>query len=360
MVQNNECFSIASWGLGDNEREIPNCSCVLSNCFAKSLPLFVTGSLLLPKFQSRKAQTGFCLYERAVKDTDMVVRRLSLYAAVSAACVVTFAGMDSLFAQSGDAPDRAAARMVDSLFEPSAPASFVPGKTSKVPPRRGIKRPSLQAKLVRNANSKDGAPAFALVDKYGGILRYVEPVEKVNLAPYVGRVVGVRHDTGDTLLASQLIFPSSSRAASRTRSASNGVQQAAFQEPIPAGEPGEETLLEPTPADEPEPAAEGETYSFQEGEEVFMGEGGPIYQEEGMNFGGCSGCENGTCSLHMGSGYRRGGASPPMSRAYARGEYLLWWLDGMDTPPLVTTSNATYQAVLPKFPGDNASTVIAY
>jgi len=286
---------------------------------------------------------------------------MSLYAAVSAACVVSFSGSNALFAQSGVAPDRAAGRVVDSLFEANAPASLVPNNSPQLPPRRGIKRPSLQAKLVRNANAKEGAPAFALVDKYGGILRYVEPVEKVNLAPYVGRVVGVRHDTGDTLLASQLIFPSGTRVATRSRAVS-GVEQAAFQEPIPAGKPSEETLLEPTPADEPEPATDGETYTFEEGEEVYMGEGGPIYQEEGMDFGGCPDCESGTCSLHRGHGYRRGAAAAPRSRAYMHGEYLLWWFDGMDVPPLVTTSDAADGAVLPNrgIPGDNPSTVIVY
>lgn len=296
----------------------------------------------------------------------MVVRRLSLYAAVTAVCVVSFSWTHQAIAQSNASPDRVAARAVDSLFEPNAPAGFVPNSTVQQPPRRGVKRPSLQAKLVRNSKAKDGAPSYALVDKYGGILRYVEPVEKVKLEPYVGRVVGVRHDTGDTLLASQLIFPALTRSNTTVArsQASTGVQQAAFQEPIPAGEAAGETLLEPTPADEPEAAEgtveSGETYEFQ-GDEVYMGEGAPMY-EEGMEFGGCPDCESGTCSLHVGHGYRQHGVqSAPRSRAYLHGEYLLWWFDGMNVPPLVTTSNAQDGGVLPN-PGanDNQSTVILY
>ena len=153
------------------------------------------------------APADLCLYECAGKDTSMVVRRLSLYAAVAAACVISFSFALNLHAQSNVAPDRAAGRMVDSLFEPNAPASLLPQSEAQLPPRRGVQRPKLKAKLVRNSSAKDGAPAYALVDRYGGVLRYVEPVEKVKLEPYVGRVVGVRHDTGDTLLASQLIFP---------------------------------------------------------------------------------------------------------------------------------------------------------
>jgi hypothetical protein len=297
----------------------------------------------------------------------MVVRRLSLYAVVAAAGVVSFSWAHSASAQTNASPDRVAARAVDSLFEPNAPKSLVPNSTAQLAPRRGVKRPSLQAKLVRNSKAKDGAPAYALVDKYGGILRYVEPVDKVKLEPYIGRVVGVRHDTGDTLLASQLVFPALTRSnttVAQTRT-NNGVQQAAFQEPIPAGEAAGETLLEPTPADEPEPVEgaveSGETYSFQEGEEVYMGEGAPMY-EEGMEFGGCPDCESGTCSLHVGHGYRMQGVqAAPRSRAYLHGEYLLWWFDGMDVPPLVTTSNAQDGGVLPN-PGanDNQSTVILY
>ncbi len=284
----------------------------------------------------------------------MAVRRLSLYAAVTAACVVS---SSTLLAQNGAGPDRAAGRMVDALFEPNAPAQLLPKNAQ--PPRRGIKRPTLQAKLVRNATAKDGAPAFALVDRYGGILRYVEPVGKIKLDPYVGRVVGVRHDTGDTLLASQLIFPPLTQGASRT---ANGVQQAAFQEPLPAGRRAADTLLEPTPADQPEPIAEtGESYTFEGDEELYMGEGGPMYHEEGLEFGGCPNCESGTCSLHVGHGYRRGGNPAPRSRAYLHGEYLLWWFDGMDVPPLVTTSNAADGGVLPNpGAGDNQSTVVIY
>jgi hypothetical protein len=305
----------------------------------------------------------------------MAVRRLSLYAAVAAACVVSFSLALQAHAQSNVSPDRAAGRMIDSLFEPNAPESLIPANQPQQPPRRGVKRPSLKAKLVRNSKAKNGAPSYALVDRYGGILRYVEPVDTVKLEPYVGKVVGVRHDTGDTLLASQLIFPPLT-ARSAVASRPNGsVRQAAFQEPIPAGEPEETTLLEPTPADAPEPtpATEGETYSFDEGEviemgegpiqgeEVYMGEGAPMYED---GFGPpCADCESGTCSLHMSPGFQAGMRPAGVrSRAYAHGEYLLWWIDGMDVPPLVTTSTDPDDGgVLPN-PGldDNQSTVILY
>jgi hypothetical protein len=63
------------------------------------------------------------------------------------------------------------------------------------------------ARLVENPDQTEGAPPFALADQTGTIQRYVEPVPGVDLSPHVGQVVTVRHDTGSTLLASQLELP---------------------------------------------------------------------------------------------------------------------------------------------------------
>ena len=63
------------------------------------------------------------------------------------------------------------------------------------------------ARLIENPDQTDGAPPFALTDQTGTVQRYVEPVPGINLASYVGQVVTVRHDTGTTLLASQLELP---------------------------------------------------------------------------------------------------------------------------------------------------------
>jgi hypothetical protein len=63
------------------------------------------------------------------------------------------------------------------------------------------------ARLIRNPQEADGSPPFALTDQAGTIQRYVEPVPGIDLNPYVDQVVTVRHDTGRTLLASQLELP---------------------------------------------------------------------------------------------------------------------------------------------------------
>jgi hypothetical protein len=63
------------------------------------------------------------------------------------------------------------------------------------------------ARLVRNPDQSGTAPAYALADQNGNVQRYVEAVPTVDLEPYVGYAVKVRHDTGRTLLASQLELP---------------------------------------------------------------------------------------------------------------------------------------------------------
>ncbi|MEM6798275.1 MAG: hypothetical protein AAF589_02060 [Planctomycetota bacterium] len=63
------------------------------------------------------------------------------------------------------------------------------------------------ALLVRNPTAESGAPPFALADDQGRIQRFVEPTTSIPLDRFVGQVVRVNHDTGQTLLASQLDLP---------------------------------------------------------------------------------------------------------------------------------------------------------
>lgn len=279
----------------------------------------------------------------------MTVARFSSYTALGAAYLsLMLSSQEVIYAQQQrtnsnginrtNETDQAAGNMVDAIFDTKVPGSL--GKNNSTRSRRQprpTKRAKLQAKLVRNSNKAEGEPPYALVDRYGGVLRYVEPVDRVDLKPYLGKVVGVKHDTGDILLASQLLLPS----PSQTKSAS-GVQLAAFQEPLPAGSATGEALLEPTPADESDSTTvEGETYSY---DSSF--DGNPLYlDDEGINFG--DNPHYGQLGHDLGDGYGAGVWQP--SPVYFRGEYLLWWLDGMDTPPLVTTTTDTTElgAILP-------------
>ncbi len=63
------------------------------------------------------------------------------------------------------------------------------------------------ARMQKNPDPSGGTPPFVLTDQAGTIQRYVEPVPGSDLEPYVGQVVIVRHDTGRTLLSSQLELP---------------------------------------------------------------------------------------------------------------------------------------------------------
>lgn len=216
---------------------------------------------------------------------------------------------ESRSSETTSAPDFtniAVGKMVDSLGA-SKPPSKSPEKVSHRPTRRAIPQAQVaRGKLVRNPDTSAGAPEFALVDRYGAVLRYVNPETDIDLRSYVGRTVRVTRDTGDVLLASHLDIGL----------ADGAVQQAAFQENIPT--PAE---IETEAADTlmPEPDA---TY-YGDGPEMYYGE------STGMDF---------SCGPTCGTGC---GPCGPGSRGivYLRAEYLSWWFDGMDIPALVTEAD---------------------
>jgi hypothetical protein len=86
--------------------------------------------------------------------------------------------------------------------QPAEPAPFPANRQPMNSPSGGP-----LARLIENPDQTSGAPPFALTDQTGTIQRYVEPVDGVDLSCHVGQVVVVRHDTGSTLLASQLELP---------------------------------------------------------------------------------------------------------------------------------------------------------
>lgn len=241
--------------------------------------------------------------------------------------------------------DQAVSELVDSLFAPMAPSDPLPGAASKmlgVETSKATRRTQWSARLARNPNLDDGNPPFALIDRYGGVQRYVEPVPEVDLDHFIGQTVAVRRDTGGTLLATQLDLP---RRAVRNRAASQGVALAALEEPLPPLEPTPAEGAAPSPVPAPstmqgEPIEgeiiEGEGPYFDgQGESMMMSDGvDPLCLDSGAEFGGCTECGDAICggrcrSCQGGCGL---GSRPIF---YARGEYLLWQFDGMQIPALV-------------------------
>ncbi len=198
-------------------------------------------------------------------------------------------------------------------------------------------RPAQQALLIRNPDSSDGTPEYALADQFGQVQRYVEPTPGVDLAAYVGSRVTVRSDTGTTLLASQLELPAMHTAANYP------VMQAAHSAPLP-----------------PQPAAP-QHRTAQVAPVVVDTWGGAANAAAGCN---CPTCNVNQYGTPVGGGYiapygacqtcqpqyyayTTPDVGPTVSccrgsrgRFYGRAEYLLWRFDGMNSPPLVTSSPA--------------------
>ena len=244
--------------------------------------------------------------------------------------------------------DRAAGELIDSFFDSAAEGSrstrpvknALGGQTSKA-----SVRPQWTARLARNPKADDGNPPYALIDRYGGIQRYVEPTPTVDLDRYLGQTITVRRDTGHTLLASQLELPKLARPAGAVVGGGD-VRLAAAEEPIATGEPtlaegaggvaAESVAAEPLPDPIPDPQSmvEGQhgPWVDEAGNPVNLPEGAdPLYldESEGPHLQGCSTCGSAVCQAQGGCGF---GSRPVL---WVRGEYLAWWADGMYIPPLV-------------------------
>lgn len=231
-------------------------------CLIKAASFSVLISFLAtssrPSCRARQANVGEDLF-------IMIARRVVFFVPALVVSLVLLA-TESFESKAADRPnqasqsDLAAGQLIDSLFGFEKPASLQPTNHRSSRRQFATRLTTLEGKLVRNPDRGDGAPSFALVDRYGGVLRYVEPIERIDLSQYVGQTVGVRRDTGDTLLASQLALPNANPGQWPS-----GVRLANFEEVIPQGEIVEGPIVMP------------------EGQE-------PVYLDEGLNFGDCTEC----------------------------------------------------------------------
>lgn len=291
-------------------------------------------------------------------------------------------------------------------------AGQAPAQTRGEGPTEEAPRTGVQAILIRNPDPADGAPPYALADQFGRVQRLVEASPGRDIDRYVGERVRIRHDSGRTLLASQIDFPELSdpgprlaerpvrrpvspaqfiaprgasriedadaRPGRRARYAVRPAQVAAEEPAAPLdldrviAEEERESLptpargqrLEPIPAEENYPeTVEGEVVYDDSADggrfyEDYDGEGGGCphcsvggrepYYEEGPSPSGCAHCRAkrrgallGLCATcGRGAGWCGPTCDPPSQPGvYGRVDYLLWWVDGMNTPPLVTTND---------------------
>lgn len=227
------------------------------------------------------------------------------------------------------------------------PLAWSPSRQPEARPIRSLEElaaepavaPRQQAILIRNPNTSDGTPEFALADQYGQVQRYVEPAGGIDLASYVGERVTVRSDTGTTLLASQLELPGMASQPAF------GVVQAAHQAPanVPprVAQPQHRTAqVTPIVVDQYGVATDAGACGCPNCTTNSCGvpaAGGFI-----TPYASCDSCQS--CSPYYyttpDTGYSVSCCRGSRGRFYGSAEYLLWWFDGMHTPPLVTSSPA--------------------
>jgi hypothetical protein len=264
-------------------------------------------------------------------------------------------------------------------------------------------RPGHLARLIRNPKREQGLPPYALADRDGAVQRYVEPVEGINLDRFVDQVVIVRHDTGRTLLASQLELPwegpfvagdsgaigggyPATARSDRAVEPAQFVQHADFRQAEPDIADAVESLTSeeiPTPRSNgttlPRPRSGNRVYS--EAPSAGHGDLYEPYQESYQEpyhepyYDACPTCDDGYCDGGIycqqgsgnynhrdpgllapcfGAGCRPTGCGPGARGAfYVHGEYLMWWFDGMHTPPLVVAGEVVEGGV-PDFAGDDS------
>lgn len=286
-----------------------------------------------------------------------------------------------------------------------------------------------QAILIRNPDPAPGEPPYALADQYGKVRRLVEPTPGIDLKPHVGGRVRIKHDTGRTLLASQLELPSrrpareprelrevspaqfiapsrgvrtaDRRAPSQRDRRFNvvpaqGTDEAAdkFGEfmddlPEPSGESGRSSAAsDPIQLDDlPAPSVRDQLEPIPAGDGDYRDDSGDYYEEiphaEPITSGrvihdhghhaDCPHCNNGhtspaPMSQPCGCAKCRAKVAPPVGLCstcgrsegwcgptcnpgsrrgvYGRAEYLLWWFDGMSTPPLATVNTTAQPPIL--------------
>lgn len=119
-------------------------------------------------------------------------------------------------------------RWLDTLVEPGNTASQVRSSNQQQTGNRSVRSQLVHGVLTHNPDTESGLSPYAIVNQQGEAIRYVEPVDGIDLENYLGRDIAVKRDLGKTLLATQLALP-------RLNSAPSGFQLVQHQEELPTG-----------------------------------------------------------------------------------------------------------------------------
>ncbi|WP_442482035.1 BBP7 family outer membrane beta-barrel protein [Aeoliella sp. SH292] len=211
-----------------------------------------------------------------------------------------------------------------------------------------------QALLIRNPDPSDGTSEYALADQFGRVQRYVEESPGIDLASHVGERVTVRSDTGTTLLASQLNLVGTTSPSQQfpVMQAAHHypTMQAAHQQPIAqrmqAGAPAHRVAqVAPVVVDDFGMVQGGmagggsmcNCPNCMASQQMMPSATGFVNAYDPCS--SCSSCQNySPYYMSQDNGFNPSCNRGSRGRFYGSAEYLLWWIDGMHTPPLVTGS----------------------
>ena len=187
-------------------------------------------------------------------------------------------------------------------------------------------------KIATQRSDGDRPVRYVLLDQDGAILNRLRPADELDLSPYVGMEVGVTAQMlvdGDVpiLLAERVTVFGEAPEATIVVDDGGEVAPVVHQEEVLPGPPvlmqGEQAIVPSleTPVEFGSPVVG--THHLDDS-----------YLGTSIGYPGiaCGDCGDPGCT--SGAGCPCG----PFGPMWLRAEYLLWWTDGMNTPPLVTTS----------------------
>lgn len=192
-------------------------------------------------------------------------------------------------------------------------------------------------RLRRHAPRRKGEARYVLIGRDGRVESYVRSAGDVDLESYVDKVVRVRGQVAASPVQGLSVFevadiaPAKVAAKSRrpavatrpSRTPKQAVREVDYQEPLPAA---------PVPEEVPETEVVGPQPEFQpwDGYESNT----PCDSCDQLPCTSCCGCFCG-----------------PPGRVWVRAEYLYWFTQGMQIPPLVTTGPSVDQPGYLNSPG---------